>query len=148
MCKYLPTHNFKWNQDKWTEEQILNISDEANKGFKFECDIEIPEDKHTYFNNYVPCPESIKIKKSNLNQWQQANYKESNIRKLCCSFDTKLNYVVDYRYLKLCIQLGCKVLKIHRVLEYEQSPFLKGYIMKNTELRTKKQLTFVKTFLN
>ena len=22
MCKYLPTHNFKWNQDKWTKEQI------------------------------------------------------------------------------------------------------------------------------
>ena len=126
----------------------MAISNESNKGYKFEIDATIPVDKHDEFNNFVPMPESVKVKKDNLNQWQQDNYKESNVSKLCCSFEDKLNYVVDYRYLKLCLSLGCKITKFHRVLEYKQEPFLKPYIALNTDLRTKAINEFDKDFLS
>ena len=54
----------------------MSISNESDKGYKFEIDASIPVDKHDEFNNFVPMPESIKIKKDNLNQWQQQDYKE------------------------------------------------------------------------
>ena len=80
-------------------------------------------------------PESIKVKKENLNQWQQHNYKESNVSKLICSFDEKIDYVIDCRYLKLCLSLGCELVSVSQVLEYRQEPFLKSYIELNTDLR-------------
>ena len=90
------------------------------------------------------CLNQLKIK--NLNGWKQQGYKESNVSKLCCSFEDKLNYVVDYRYLKLCLSLGCKITKFHRVLEYRQEPFLKSYIALNNDLRTKAINEFDKDF--
>ena len=32
MCQYLPTNNFKWNDEQWTAERILNLLDEQDKG--------------------------------------------------------------------------------------------------------------------
>ena len=103
MCQYLPTKFFKWNDEQSTTERILYLLEDQDKGYLFEVDLHIPEDKHDYFNGYVPCPESLQVKKDNLSQWQQVDYKESKINKLCCSFEDKIKYVVNYRYLKLCL---------------------------------------------
>ena len=46
-------------------------------------------------------------------------------------------YVVHYRNLKYLISLGVKVTKLHRVIEFEQKAWLKPYINKNTEYRTR-----------
>ena len=70
MCQYLPVGDFKWNTEEWTKEKILNISDTSDKGYKFKVDLRIPENLHDHFNNYVPCPENIIIKKDKLNKWQ------------------------------------------------------------------------------
>jgi hypothetical protein len=146
MSQYLPVSGFKWNNEEWTTEKILNISDTSNKGYKFKVDLHIPEKLHDHFNNYVPCPDNITIKKNKLNEWQQENYKETKIKKLCCSFDDKIDYVVDYRYLKLCLSLGVELVKVKQVLEYNQEPFLKKYIELNTNLRKKAKNDFEKDF--
>ena len=112
MNEYLPYGGFKLtntNVDEWNFNRIMNIDDEADIGYKFKVDVRIPVEKHDEFNNYVPFPEAIKVKKENLNKWQQENYKQSNISKLCCSFEDKFNYVIDYRYLKLYLSLGCEL---------------------------------------
>jgi hypothetical protein len=148
MSNYLPVGDFKWNMEQWYKEKIMAISNESSKGYKFKCRVKIPVNKHDEFNNFVPMPESIKVKKENLNQWQQENYKESNVSKLICSFDEKIDYVIDYRYLKLCLSLGCELVSVSQVLEYKQEPFLKPYIALNTDLRTKAINEFDKDFLN
>ncbi len=105
------------------DREKMVISNESYKGYKFEIDSAILVNKHDEFNNFVSMPESVKVQKDNLNGWQLEKYKESNVSKLCCSFEDKLNYVVDYIYLKLCLSLGCKITKFYRVLEYKQEPF-------------------------
>lgn len=146
MSQYLPVRGFKWNKEKWSNESIMNIGDGDKIGYKFKVDLRIPNSLHEHFNNYVPCPENIQIKKNDLNTWQQENYKESRVRKLCTSFNDKIDYVVDYRYLKLCLSLGVELLQVKQVLEYEQEPFLRNYIQLNTNLRTKATNDFEKDF--
>ena len=46
---------------------------------------------------------------------------------------TKKNYVLYIENLNLYLSLGVKLGKVHRVLEFDQSPFLKDYINFKTE---------------
>ena len=47
----------------------------------------------------------------------------------------KKNYKVYYKNLEYYIQLSIKVDKIHKILTFDEKPFLKEYIDLNTELR-------------
>jgi hypothetical protein len=146
MVQYLPYKSFKWNTDEWTEEKILSLGDEDNKGYTFEVDLEYPKHLHELHNQYPLCAESKSVKKSNLNLWQQEDYTESKIKKLILSLEDKENYVIHYRYLKLALQLGLKLKKVHRVVEYEQAPIMKSYIELNTNLRKQAKNDFEKDF--
>ena len=50
------------------------------------------------------------------------------------SFD-KETYVIHYENLKLYFRLGLKLKKKHRVLEFNQSQWLKQYVEFNTQKR-------------
>jgi hypothetical protein len=146
MSTYLPTDSFKWNLEQWDTTKIMNLGDKDKKGFLFEVDLHIPEEKHDYYNDYPLCPENISIKKEYLNEWQQQNYKESPVKKLCLTLIDKKKYIINYRYLKLVLSLGYELKQVHRVLEYNQSDFLKKYIDLNTDARKTAKNDFEKNF--
>ena len=75
-----------------------------------------------------------------------ASKKQSNSSKLIADFYNKNNYVVHYRNLKLYLRLGMKVTRIHRVVAFRQSQWLKPYIELNTELRKKAKNAFQRDF--
>jgi hypothetical protein len=146
MSEYLPYEKFKWNKEKWETNKILELNDKGDKGYLFDVDLHIPEKLHDYFNGYVPLPLNKSVKKNELNKWQQENYNESKVEKLCCTLDDRKDYVVNYRMLKLALSLGFELVKVNKVLEYNQKPFLKEYIDLNTNLRKKAKSDFEKDF--
>ena len=66
--------------------------------------------------------------------------------KLIPNLGNKTNYVLHYRNLQL--PLGMKLTKIHRILKFKQSDWMKKYINFNTEKRTNAANNFGKDLLN
>ena len=58
----------------------------------------------------------------------------------------KTKYVVHYKNLELYLSLGMRISKVHRVLEFEEKPWMKNYIDFNTEMRKKSKNNFEKNF--
>ena len=95
---------------------MLSLSDNAETDYLFSVNFSLDESLHPHFDNYPFCPESLAIKSRDLDIWQQENYKESDIRKLCLTFNDKKNYVVNYRYLNLAFSLGYTLNSVYKVL--------------------------------
>jgi hypothetical protein len=146
MSSYLPYKDFHWNTEEWTAERILELGDKGDTGYLFEVDLHYPNHLHKLHNGYALCSENKIITNDMLNDFQAKNRKETKTKKLICSFEDKTKYVLNYRYLKFVLQQGLQLVKVHRVLEYQQSNFMAGYIQKNTTERMKAKSDFEKDF--
>ena len=69
-----------------------------------------------------------------------------DVKKLIPSLCNKANYVVHYKNLQLYLSLEMKLTKIHRVLKFKQSDWMKKYIDFNTEKRMNAANDFEKLF--
>ena len=70
-----------------------------------------------------------------LNLKEQHNLPTSKVKKLLKTFFDKERYVVHYKLLKLYIELGLVIKKVHRVLQFRQENLLSPYITLNSEKR-------------
>ena len=73
--------------------------------------------------------------------------KVGDVKKLIPNLGNKTNYVVHYRNLQLYLSLGMKLNKIHRVLKFNQSDWMKQYSDFNTKKRMNAANDFEKDFL-
>ena len=152
MSQYLPTGNFKW----LNKQQIKNINwktvDAENKtGYLLEVDLEYPHELHDLHNDYPCGAEQIKVTQDMLSDYCQRiaekfGIKSGQVSKLIPTLANKTKYVLHYRNLQLYRELGLKLTKIHRVLSFDQSPWLKTYIDFNTRQRTNAKNAFEKDF--
>ena len=58
----------------------------------------------------------------------------------------KKGYVVHIKALNQALKHGVKLKKVHRVIEFQQSKWMKAYIMLNTRLRKEAKNDFEKDF--
>ena len=152
MSQYLPTGGFKW----LTEKQInkINLSkynENSNKGLLIEVDLEYPKELHDLHNDYPLAAERVCVNKDMLSEYCKTiatkyNISTGLVSKLIPTLSNKEKYVLHYRNLQLYLDLGLKINKVHRVLEFNQSPWLKQYINFNTEKRTQAKNSFEKDF--
>ena len=59
----------------------------------------------------------------------------SNTEKLVLTLEDKEKYVVHYKNLQFYLSQGMQLKKMHRVIEFNQEPWMEPYITMNTEFR-------------
>ena len=69
--------------------------------------------------------------------------KVGDVKKLIPNLCNKTNYVLHYKNLQLYLSLGMKLTKIHRVLIFKQSDWMKKYRFYQMKDTTIKQLVFL-----
>ena len=151
--QYLPTGNFKWMSDKEIKQIDLGkYKADGKKGLILEVDLEYPQELHDLHNDYPLAPEKTKVSSGMLSEYCKKiadKYKISIglVNKLIPTLRDKKEYMLHYHNLQLYLDLGLKIKKVHRVLKFDQSPWLKQYIDFNTEKRKHAKNTFEKDFL-
>ena len=134
MVQSLPYKNFKWSNNLTLDKIQTGI---------YEVDIEIPKELHNKFKDYPLCPEIKNIPEDNLSEYQTYLNNKLNIKytekdkKLILDLLPKKNYKIYYKNLEYYMKLGVKITKIHKILTFDEKPFLKDYIDLNTNLRKK-----------
>ena len=149
MSQYLPTGGFKWLSEK--EVNLSKFDDEFEKGLILEVDLEYPKELHDLHNDYPLAAEKIKVTENMLSPFckkiaEKFGVKIGLVEKLVPTLFNKERYVLHYRNLQLYLSLGLKLTKIHRALEFDQSPWLKTYIDFNTKKRAGAKNSFEKDF--
>jgi hypothetical protein len=143
MIQALPTGGFQWT-DK-TVDEIMETPDDADIGYMLEVDLEYPKELHDSHDAYPLAPERLVVDEKWLSNYQNSlSSKTCNISKLVPNLMDKKNYILHYRNLKLYIELGMKITKNHKVLQFNQSAWMKTYIEMNTQLRKNAKNSFEK----
>lgn len=135
MCGYLPHSDFRMlNEEECKLLDVTSVPSDNEHGFILEVDLEYLESLHDLHNDLPFCAENFVPPGS------------KHTKKLIPNLYNKYNYVIHYEHLKICINHGLRLKKIHRAITFKQSPFLKQYIDLNTELRKKTNSLFEQDF--
>ena len=149
MSQYLPTGGFKWLNEEFL--LLDDYTDDSDKGLILEVDLEYPDELHNLHNDYPLAPEKVKVERDMLSTYckeiaNKFNMSSGLVHKLIPTLGNKEKYVLHYRNLQLYLDLGLKLKKVHRALEFNQSPWLKEYIDFNTVKRANAKNSFEKEF--
>lgn len=135
MMQHLPISGYQTIENcQFTAEDILKMADDASEGYIFEVDLEYPEHCHDLHSDYPFCSENTHVPD------------KKNVKKLLLTLDNKKNYVIHYRMLKLALQHGLILQKVHSALKFKQSAWMKPYIELNTKKREQATNGFEKDY--
>jgi hypothetical protein len=152
MSQPLPTGEFDWlNEQEISNLDITQITDDSEEGYILEVDLKYPKELHDLHNDYPLAPEKMKICPEMLSPYckqlsEDLKLGSVAVPKLVPNLSDKTKYIVHCRNLKLYLGLGMELTVIHRVLAFQQSPWLKAYIDFNTERRKHAANDFEKDF--
>ena len=151
MSKYLPYREFKWFKKNVGELDVMSINKKSDVGYILEVDLKYPKELHKLNNDYPLAPEKLAVTNDMLSKYCKSiankyEIKVGDVKKLIPNLGNKTKYVVHYKNLQLYLALGTKLTKIHRVLQFKQSDWMKKYIDFNTKKRMSATNDFEKDF--
>ena len=171
MSQHLPVSHFEWMSDEElstiTLAWIMSLAPDGDKGYIFEVDLEYPKDVHSKHSDFPLAPERRTVKGCMLSPYQRNILRDQYLaededmteaeldakidayesaQKLIPKLCDKKKYILHYRNLQLYINLGMKLKRVHQVLHFKQSAWLKPYIEHNTAKRQQSTSDFEKAF--
>lgn len=153
MRRPLPVGGFHFlPQDQvlqFNKDKILNIDEEGPMGYIFEVDLDYPAHLHDTHSCYPMAPESMAISDDMLSDLQielktELHIEEPGASKLITNLLPKKNYIVHHSTLKTYLEHGLILSHVHKILSFNQSPWLKPYIDLNSDLRKQAKNDFQK----
>ena len=140
MSQPLPTREFKWvdienlkggaRELKRTIDMMVRNSNRG-VGYVLEVDMKYPRELHDHHNDLPFMCEKIRV---------------SGVEKLVPNLHDKQKDVIHVKALKQALDHGLLLERIHRVIQFKQSAWMKKYIDLNTRLRTVAKNDFEKDF--
>ena len=108
-------------------------------------EVEYPYELDELYNDYPLAPENVDISLNMLSKYCSNIVNEYGIKidaanKLASTLGNKSKTVFHYRNIQLYLPLRIKLTKVHRILKFKQSYWLKKYIDFNT---TKKKILLI-----
>jgi len=138
LSEALPCSDFKWIQNpnelnKLMQNLLHYDFENATTGYVFEIDASIPKALHDSLDQLPLMPEHRVPPAQLFNNGKRNNVK---VKKLLMTHLDKKNYIVHGRLLQLYVQLGAKIEKVHRAVQFKQAKIFKQYIDMNTQKRS------------
>ena len=129
MSVYLPYGGFKWLENVY-EFDVRSISEKSPIVYILEVDLKYPDELHELHNDYPLAPEKLAVSSDMLSNYCKKNahkyeIKVGDLKKVIPNLANKTNFAVHYRNLQLYLSLGMKLTKIHKVLKFKQSDWIK-----------------------
>ena len=133
MSQPLPTGGFKWIKcDEGDPNKLVEtFAAKQDYGYLLEVDVSYPKELHNLHNDLPFMCTKMKI---------------NGVEKLIPNLYYKRKYIIHIRALKQTLDHGLVLERIHRCIEFKQSPWMKEYINVNTRLRTAAKNDFEKDF--
>ncbi|XP_046806281.1 uncharacterized protein LOC124419759 [Lucilia cuprina] len=122
MSQVLPQSDFEWltvNENF----SLDSLTNDHKYGYILEVELKYPQEVHDLHNSLPFCSE-----KKALN--------DSKEEKLFADLNHKYNYVIYYKNLQQCLKHGLKLERIHKILKFKQTNWLKSYITLNSNGKT------------
>ena len=110
---------------------MFELATRTDKGYILEVDVSYPKDLHNSHNDLPFMCERMEI---------------NEVEKLVPNLRDKKNYIIHIQALNQALQLGLRLDRIHRAIEFNQLSWLKTYIDFSTQLRTAATNNFEKDF--
>ena len=139
MSKPLPVADFRWLSEEEMErfDPMEDVTEEDGEtGYIVECTLQYDSENHADHNSIPLAAHKQTIDASMLSEYAKTalaaqrngkigSYKAS---KLTSSFQKREKYVCHGVNLKLYLELGMRLVKIHRVIAFTQKAFIRPYI--------------------
>ena len=136
MSQPLPTGEFKWIEIREDIElrkvvDMLVRNSDLGYGYLLEVDVQYSKELHDHHNDIPFMCEKLKV---------------NGVEILISNLYDKEKYVIHVKALKQALDHGLVLRKVHRVIQFKQSAWMKEYIDFNTRLRTAASNDFEKDF--
>ena len=157
----LPLCGFRWMPEEELSvfDVLTDFSMDSDTGFILEVDLEY-DDRETMLshNSYPLAPETLKVNEDLLSRYSRDVLLElkgktrHKATKLSSTFLPRQKYVLHAANLKLYLELGMKLTKIHRGITFHQERFIEPYIQyctaKRAAAKTKAESNVYKLLAN
>ena len=109
---------------------LNSISKNSSIGYILEVNFEYPDELYVLHNGFPLAPEKRAIHYDMLSDYckkfsDKYGIKVDDVKKLVPNLGDTTNYVLHYRNLQLHLFFGMKLTKIHKVLKFKQSDWMR-----------------------
>ena len=152
MLQHLPTGNFHIYENNSITESFLNkvlkTHDCSDTGYVFIVDLIYPDNIKYKSKNFPNCPENKTTNPVNYTEYMNEHEPKPHrpTSKLICDQTSTEYYFVHYRNLKFYLRIGMIIKKVHRIVSFDQSPWLAKYIDYNTQKRAQADSDFMRDY--
>jgi len=106
---------------------------DSSVGYVLEVDLKYPVGLHEWHNAYPLAPEHVEIVDDMISPILRDMLRETDTRyvptsKLVSNLRDKTHYVTHYRCLKFYLAHGLELIRIHRIVAFDQRPFMRPFI--------------------